>query len=103
MAVHNPPFLQNRGLWDIENMSVRYITETWMQLSCEQLIVNGPREIKNIQLTIIDKLRGVNFDEKAKIGAKKFVSKMEARNAEILLLRQKSALVRSDLLDQISQ
>lgn len=83
------------GLWDIEGISVRYISDTWVQFSCEHKVVNGDREIKNVTYTLFDRIRGLDFDSKVEAELRKFVTMLKERNAKIKRLREKTEKVKS--------
>lgn len=85
-----PPIPKNWGLWDIDNIRVRYITDDWVQFSCEHKVVNGETEIKNVEYTLLDRIKGIDFDQKVERELDRFIEKMRQRNETILRLREKS-------------
>ncbi len=82
--------MDNWGLWDLENIRVDYLSDTWVQVSCKHLVVNGDIKIKNIRLNFFDKVRGVNFEEKVKREFISFVLKINKQNEKIIRLRKLS-------------
>jgi hypothetical protein len=97
MKLPPPAAPKNWGLWDIDNIRVRYISDTWVQFSCEHKIINGETEIVNVGYTLLDRIRGIGFDQKVKSELIKFIDKMQQRNKKILQLREKERLVRDYL------
>lgn len=81
--------IENMGLWEIENIEVRYLSDDWVQFRCEKKVCNGPVEIRNVRHTWFDRLMGVSFDEKVETELRAFIATMKQRNTSILQLRKK--------------
>ncbi|ALA07152.1 hypothetical protein SECTIM467_22 [Brevibacillus phage SecTim467] len=90
-----PPPPKYWGLWDTDNINIRFYSQRWVQFTCEYKAINGEREIKNVYHTIFDRILGVSFDDKIKDSLEKFVSKQKRKNNEILSLREKEIKVRN--------
>jgi len=82
---------KNGGLWDVENIKVRYIDDNLVQFSCEHKVLNGETETRIIGYTLLDRIRGVDFDSKVRRELAKFIAEMESRNDKIRSLREKNA------------
>ncbi|MFX3635435.1 MAG: hypothetical protein ACE3L7_04050 [Candidatus Pristimantibacillus sp.] len=93
--MQKPTFFNHFGLWDVENITIEYISKSWVQITCSHLVTNGEHTVKNIHFTIIDRLKGVNFDSKVSHEIKRFAKKMEKRNSHILDLRERSRKARN--------
>lgn len=89
------PVVKGWGFWDIENLHLKYISDRWVQVSCEHKVINGGREIINIYHTFIDKMRGIDFENKVDLKLNAFIEKMKERNETISRLRLKTNELRS--------
>ncbi|WP_164685059.1 hypothetical protein [Brevibacillus reuszeri] len=87
--------IESMGLWEVDKLQIRYISDSWVQFSCEKKVCNGPTEYLNVQHTLIDRIKGRSFDEKVETELKEFVSMLKQRNEEILRLRRKEEQLRS--------
>ncbi|UED73245.1 hypothetical protein [Brevibacillus sp. DP1.3A] len=86
---------ERQGFWEVDKIRIRYITDTWVQFSCEKKVVNGPTEYLNVQYTLIDRIKGRSFDVKVESELQQFVSMLKQRNEEIIRLRKKEERLRS--------
>lgn len=77
------------GLWDVDGIKVRYISRNWVQFFCKHRVVNGETAHVNVYHTLLDRLRGIDFDDKVKEELAKFKNKYLKKNQEILALREK--------------
>lgn len=87
--------IDSMGLWEVEKVQVRYISDTWAQFSCEKKVCNGPTEIRNVQYTLLDRIKGISFDEKVESEFHQFIALLNRRNDEIRRLRGKEDRLRS--------
>ncbi|MED1801804.1 hypothetical protein [Brevibacillus porteri] len=70
--------IESMGLWEVDKIQIRYISDDWVQFSCEKKVINGPTEIRNVQRTLIDRIKGRSFDEKVERELQQFVSMLNS-------------------------
>lgn len=87
--------IESMGLWEVDKIRINYISDHWVQFSCEKKVCNGPTMIRNVQYTIRDRIKDRSFDEKVETELQQFVSMLKQRNEEILRLRRKEERLRS--------
>lgn len=87
--------IESMGLWEVDKIRIRYISDDWVQFSCEQKVCNGPTEYRNVQRTLIDRFKGRSFEEKVETELQQFVAMLRQRNEVILRLRRKEERLRS--------
>ncbi|TPG74009.1 hypothetical protein EEL32_25470 [Brevibacillus laterosporus] len=95
--------INSRGLWEVDKVHIRYLTDGWVQFSCAKKIVNGPTEYRNVQRTLLDRINGRSFDEKVESELLQFISMLKQRNEAILRLRKKEERMRLSIKDKIHQ
>ncbi|MDR7318892.1 hypothetical protein [Brevibacillus nitrificans] len=94
-------WIASSGLWEVDKIRIHYISDHWVQFSCEKKVCNGPTEFRNVQHTLIDRIKGRSFDEKVEVELQQFVSMLKLRNEEILRLRGKEELLRGMLKEKL--
>lgn len=92
-----PPRVNDYGLWKVDEVSVEYISDNWVQFRCEHNVINGSREIKNVTYSLLDRLRGVDFDKKVETELEKFIFMLQQRNEKILRLRRKTISLKAKM------
>jgi len=87
--------LDSIGLWEVDKIRIRYISDDWVQFKCDKKVCNGPSEVRNVFRTIWDRISRRSFDQKVETELKQFVSMLKKRNEEILRMRRKEEHLRS--------
>ncbi|UED72137.1 hypothetical protein [Brevibacillus sp. HD3.3A] len=87
--------IESMGLWEVDKIRINYISDRWVQFSCEKKVCNGPTMIRNVKHTIRDWIKERSFDEKVETELQQFVSMLKQRNEEIIRLRRKEEHLRN--------
>lgn len=89
------PHFPNWGLWDVDNLRISYLSDTRVRFSCAHLVINGERDIKDVCYTLLDKLRGKDFQVKVAAELLVYRDKMILRNEVIKQRRKKEDQLQS--------